>query len=446
MSQKDNSSTSALHPRVIRVSSVVDPDHKYNEVRSKLLNELYKHKYVIGNDTGDERITLDTMHHDAVIPSDAFVLLPIPRGGKLTDREKELRMKELFKASSLVVGLQTDDPYMHLDSKDMTSPTKPIVIIDEIGNVNDETWLAFHALLHGLHAAGTVKSHPDTLVTFVDYPEQVIPVIQEHVNKPKKIKSISNTPNNTRSVPVEMNEHGEIPLPQERRKSPRPKPEFNVCVFLSASTENKTLIDAARDLGAMIAEQGWGLVSGAGSTSMMGSVIQGAVSKDGWTCGTTMEYIAKHEGIPPNLDQFWYNDDIYTRMRDMIEASDSFVIMPGGMGTVQELFTLLLLKHEGSALMANADIVVCNVDGFWEPLIKLITAYGFEDEVRVVDTIGEVCPALEDMRKLHGKRITADFGVFQEVEVELETERLLATAGHQEPERPKITRYRDRDE
>lgn len=385
--------------RTIRVSSVLDPNHPHNEVRAKLLELLYCQDYDIGNDTGDERISLDTIHSDAVIPSDAFVLLPIPRGRHLNQQEKDLRMKELFKAASLVVGLQTDDPYMHLDPNDPQSPTKPIIVIDQINHHEDETWKAFHDLIHGLHKAGTVKARPDTLVMFVDAPDDVLRVLQEHAVMPPRITNISNTVCKSRSVPLHAGDDGDIPLPQERRIPLRPKPDYNVCVFLSASTENEYFIRAAYDMGALVADQGWGLISGAGSTSMMGSIIQGAVSRNGWTGGTTMEYIAKHEGIPPNLDQFWYNDDIYTRMRDMIKASDSFVIMPGGMGTVQELFTLLLLRHEGNPMMDGSDIVICNERGFWEPLINLIDAYGFDDDVHIVDTVAEVIPTLQRLKE-----------------------------------------------
>lgn len=388
--------------KTIRVSSVVDPEHPHSAIRSRMLELLFMNDYHIGNDMGDEKITLDTIHRDAVIPSDAFVLLPIPRGKVPSQREKDLRMKELFKASSLVVGLQTDDPYMHLDHTNLHSPTKPIIIIDQLNHHIDQTWRAFHDLLHGLHKAGTVKSHPDTLVTFVESPEHVLDVLKKHEVMPPKIKSISNTAAAVRSVALETNDDGEVPLPGERRIPLRPKPDYNVCVFLSASTSNKYFIDCAYDMGARIADAGWGLISGAGSTSMMGSIIQGAVARKGWTGGTTMEYIAKHEGIPPNLDQFWYNEDIYTRMNDMIEASQSFVILPGGMGTVQELFTLLLLKHEKSPLMKDCDIVICNEKGFWEPLIALIDAYDFEQDVHIVQSVAEVVPALEKLKARRG--------------------------------------------
>jgi uncharacterized protein (TIGR00730 family) len=407
MNDTTNEANAYKHTNIC-VSSVIDPKHRHNEVRSRLLDLLFCEDYDINPDADITKISLDRIHSETVIPSDAFVLLPISRGKAVTQAEKDLRMKELFKASSLVVGLQTDDPFMHIDPDNLLSSTKPIIIIDAIDSHEDQTWRAFRDLLHGLHLAGTVKSHPDTLVTFVDTPEAVLEVLKTHVRKPPQIKSISNTAAATRSVELEMTDDGDIALPQERRVSAKPKPDYNVCVFLSASSENRYFIQKAYDMGALIAEQDWGLVSGAGSTSMMGSIIEGAVSKGGWTGGTTMKYIAKHEGIPPNLDQFWYNEDIYTRMKDMIEASDSFVIMPGGMGTVQELFTLLLLKHEGSPMMADADIVICNEKGFWEPLIALINTYGFDDDVTVVNTTEEVIPALRELRASHGERTTVD--------------------------------------
>lgn len=408
MSNTNKNNNEYKHKNIC-VSSVIDPRHPHNEVRSRLLDLLFCEDYDINADADASHISLDRIHADTVIPSDAFVLLPIARGKGVSQAEKDLRMKELFKASSLVVGLQTDDPFMHLDPEDLLSPTKPIIIIDEIRNEEDETWRAFHDLLHGLHKAGTVKSHPDTLVTFVDSADDVLPTLKAHMQKPKTIKSISNTAPAPRSGALTLTEEGDIALPQERRISAKPKPDYNVCVFLSASTSDAYFIQKAYDMGALIAEREWGLVSGAGSTSMMGSIIEGAVSKGGWTGGTTMKYIARHEGIPPNLDQFWYNEDIYTRMKDMIEASDSFVILPGGMGTVQELFTLLLLRHENSPMMAGADIVLCNERGFWEPLIQLIHAYGFDEDVTVVDTVEEVAPALERLRAAQRKdRTTVD--------------------------------------
>lgn len=93
--------------------------------------------------------------------------------------------------------------------------------------------------------------------------------------------------------------------------------------------------------------------------------------------------------------------------------------MPGGMGTVQELFTLLLLKHENDPLMDNADIVICNEQGFWEPLIALIDAYGFHEHVHVVDTIAEVAPKLDALRKGHTDRQTIDQPVADDGELVL---------------------------
>lgn len=407
MTTTKNNNNAYKHKNIC-VSSVIDPAHRHNEVRSRLLDILFCEDYDINPDADHKHISLDSIHAETVIPSDAFVLLPIARGKAISQKEKDLRMKELFKASSLVVGLQTDDPFMHLDPDNLMSPTKPIIIIDEINNEDDETWRAFHDLLHGLYKAGTVKSAPDTLVTFVDTADDVLPALKAHMQNPKFIQSISNTKPAPHSGELTLTDEGDIALPQERRISAKPKPDYNVCVFLSASSSDQYFIGKAYEMGARIATEEWGLVSGAGSTSMMGSIIEGAVSKGGWTGGTTMKYIAKHEGIPPNLDQFWYNEDIYTRMKDMIEASDSFVIMPGGMGTVQELFTLLLLKHEKSPMMAGADIVICNERGFWEPLIALINAYGFDEDVAVVNTVEEVIPALKKLRASHGERTTVD--------------------------------------
>ncbi len=145
-----NSSPDTIRASNILVSPALHPKHPHNKVREELLNLLFEHGYDIRTDLEHASVSLDSIHHEAVIPSDAFILLPIPRGQELGQEEKDLRMKELFKAASLVVGLQTDDPYMHLDPDNLESPTKPIIVVDEIDHVDDEPWLAFHNLLHGL--------------------------------------------------------------------------------------------------------------------------------------------------------------------------------------------------------------------------------------------------------------------------------------------------------
>ena len=74
-----------------------------------------------------------------------------------------------------------------------------------------------------------------------------------------------------------------------------------------------------------------------------------------------------------------------TRMEAMIENSDKFVIFPGGAGTVQEMFALLILKAAGNPLMKGKSIVIYNrpidgqTDGYWDRLLVLLKPWENED-------------------------------------------------------------------
>ena len=93
----------------------------------------------------------------------------------------------------------------------------------------------------------------------------------------------------------------------------------NICVFCSASIRDEDYLKDGYSLGKKMVEQGYGCVSGAGRTGVMGSVVKGAVESGGWTGGSNVPHIIKLEGLPEGLSSFWLRPDIYTRIEIMIE-------------------------------------------------------------------------------------------------------------------------------
>jgi uncharacterized protein (TIGR00730 family) len=191
-------------------------------------------------------------------------------------------------------------------------------------------------------------------------------------------------------------------------------------VFCSASTKNPALLNLAHDMGTGIAEEGWGVISGLGCTGMMGQVVEGAAEvieekKKGWVAGSNLPRIIHMEGLPSYYDKLWLTDDIYKRMEVMIKNSQAFVLLPGGMGTVQELMALLLLKYadkNGDHLMSdkkfgNKPIILVNPEivdreghkvEFWKPLVDMARSFGFERDITVVASAEE---AKEVLLKAH---------------------------------------------
>jgi predicted Rossmann-fold nucleotide-binding protein len=87
-------------------------------------------------------------------------------------------------------------------------------------------------------------------------------------------------------------------------------------------------------------------------------------------------------------------------MEVMIENSDAFVIFPGGAGTVQELFALMIFKHQRNPLMEGKPVVIFNREHhsglkFWDPLIALLQRMCQPGDFVVADSLEDLLPAIQ---------------------------------------------------
>lgn len=340
-------------PKSIRLSGAIDDNDskELRKMRAKLLYHLFSVGFNIYNGNGDQDVNLWNIQKK-IKESDGFVFMP---GAKLDD---------LVKASSIFVGYQTGDT--DLDGK-------PSVMLNPRGSWNQ--WLA---VIDHLHEMGTVSQNWRDILTIAKKPKLVVEALEVQSIAIEKVK----TP------------YDEDPEDNIEGDKSKKKPDYSVCVFCSASTKNKDWLEMGYELGAIIAKQGWGCVSGAGRTGIMGSVVKGAYENDGWTGGSNIPHIIKLEGLPDGMNDFWPTDDIYKRMEVMVKESKAFVIMPGGMGTVQELLVILDLKRKNDPLMKDKPVVVVNVQvgdkGFWDPLIDLVNLHNLEDYYSVVENIENI--------------------------------------------------------
>jgi predicted Rossmann-fold nucleotide-binding protein len=134
----------------------------------------------------------------------------------------------------------------------------------------------------------------------------------------------------------------------------------------------------------------------------MGEVVRGSVDAGGWTAGSNVPHIIELEGLPEGLSTFWLQPDIYTRMEVMIQHSDSFIIFPGGSGTVQEMLALMIFKSQDHPSMAGKPVVIFNrLDAhgvrFWDPLIELLSNWCYDGEFIVVDELEMLVPTLKKL-------------------------------------------------
>lgn len=144
-----------------------------------------------------------------------------------------------------------------------------------------------------------------------------------------------------------------------------------VCVYGGASEGNwDGYVDAARRLGEVIGQAGLHVVYGGGRTGMMGAMADGALSKDAHVIGVIPNFLDKVEVGHRDVTDLRLVPDMHTRKRMMFDLAQAIVAMPGGFGTMEEIFEVITWKQLGRH---NKPIIFFDTDqGFWQPMMKLI--------------------------------------------------------------------------
>ena len=114
-----------------------------------------------------------------------------------------------------------------------------------------------------------------------------------------------------------------------------------------------------------IAERGYGLVYGGASVGLMGAVADGALAAGGSVVGVIPKSIADLEIAHPHLSELIVVETMHQRKAHMIELSEHFVVLPGGIGSLEETFEVMTWSQLGIHRKA---IGLLNVDGFYDLL------------------------------------------------------------------------------
>ena len=143
-----------------------------------------------------------------------------------------------------------------------------------------------------------------------------------------------------------------------------------VCVFCASSTTiDDRYVDLAAEVGRAIAGQGWDLVSGAGSISMMGAVGRAARAGGARTIGVIPDALVRMEVADHDSDELVITRDMRQRKGLMDERSDAFLALPGGIGTLEELVEVWTAR---SLNMHHKPVVVLDPWGDYDHLHALL--------------------------------------------------------------------------
>lgn len=173
-------------------------------------------------------------------------------------------------------------------------------------------------------------------------------------------------------------------------------------VYCGSKTGNSpAFVEAARELGLAMASRGIDLVFGGGRIGIMGELANKVLDGGGKVTGVIPNFLDDLEVGHVDVTELIRVDNMHERKHTMFTRADAFIILPGGLGTMEECFEVLTWKQ----LQIHAKpIVIVNIEGCWDAfgqMVEDVIANGFahpkcQDLYTVVDTVGEVFQALAD--------------------------------------------------
>lgn len=157
---------------------------------------------------------------------------------------------------------------------------------------------------------------------------------------------------------------------------------MNICIFGAASSEiDKKYIDDVEKMAEELAKAGHNLVFGAGGQGLMGAAARGFKKGGAQITGVIPTFFkeAEVEAIYDECDELIYTDTMRERKAVMEDKADAFVIVPGGIGTFEELFEVLTLRQLGRH---NKPIAIFNCNGYYDKMEAMLNTSMNEGFVR----------------------------------------------------------------
>jgi uncharacterized protein (TIGR00730 family) len=154
----------------------------------------------------------------------------------------------------------------------------------------------------------------------------------------------------------------------------------SVCVFCGSRTgADPEFAAQATALGTALADNDWRLVYGAGDVGLMGTVARAAQMAGGDTFGVIPAHLVAWEVGKVDLTRYIVTETMHERKKVMFMNCDAVVLLPGGAGSLDEIFEVLTWRQLG---LHEKPVVVLNSNGYWDPFIQLlqhVVDQGFAD-------------------------------------------------------------------
>jgi hypothetical protein len=144
----------------------------------------------------------------------------------------------------------------------------------------------------------------------------------------------------------------------------------SICVFCGAQQAvPEEHLDMARELGVDLGKAGRQVVYGGGDCGLMGAVANGALEGGGKVVGVFPKSLGRIEVEHKGLTKMFFVDTMHERKQIMYDHADAFVVLPGGFGTLDEMFEVITWRQIG---IHEKKVVIYNHNGYWDLMIELL--------------------------------------------------------------------------
>lgn len=141
---------------------------------------------------------------------------------------------------------------------------------------------------------------------------------------------------------------------------------LSVCVYCASGPVDRKYLELAETVGTAIGRRGWQLVSGGGNVSMMGAVAEAARAAGAHTIGVIPKALVHREVADVDADELVVTETMRERKRIMEDRADAFITLPGGIGTLEELFETWTAGYLG---MHDKPVVMLDPVGHFDGLL-----------------------------------------------------------------------------
>ena len=147
------------------------------------------------------------------------------------------------------------------------------------------------------------------------------------------------------------------------------KKTYTVCVFCGSKPGNNIkYLRLANTLGKRLAERNYNVIYGGGNSGLMGALAEGVLTKNGSLISVIPKFFKNKMDVIKSKKEI-IAEDLFDRKKIMIKNSDIFIALPGGFGTLDEVFELIALNQ---LALINKKIIILDINNFWYSLKSLI--------------------------------------------------------------------------